>query len=428
MIMQTNFQKIKQQIKSSLFIKNASILFVGTMIVNVLNYVFNLVIARLLSVGEYGDLVALESIFLIIGVFGTTLVIITTRRVASLKARNDLQELKVFKRYVEKLCIAFGFLVCLVLLIFSKNIAVFLKTPLGPVIVLDISFIFAFISFFYAAILQGLQRFRAFAILAVVGAIGKLVVGIGLVALGFSTAGAMLGYVFPSIIGVFLIYFVIRDIDKIRINYKRPKLKIAKTHLLTLSKYFFATLCLTLLYNTDLLMVKHYFSPEEGGLYSSLAMLARIIFFGTGVIAMILLPMATERYEKKQNHLNLFLFSCGVIAAVSVLLSIIYFLFPNFIISLLFGAKYLSGADLLGYMALMMSVYALLNIEILYLISIKRFQFLWPLIIGAILQPILISYFHASLFQVIMVTFIIISGILITAGINLFRNKKAVNI
>lgn len=415
--------KIKQNFTESLFLKSTAILFVGTMIVNVLNYIFNLVIGRLLSISEYGDLVSLESICMIIGVLGGTLAIAVTRKVSTYKAKKDFEGLRKFKQYFEKVSLIFGFLVCFILLCFSGLITKFLQTPFSPLIILDISFIFIFLAAFYNAILQGLQRFKTLSILGVIGAALKLVIGISLVTIGLSTTGAIIGYIFPTLLGVFAIYFLIRDINRIKIKDHNQKIKLKAIHFLALSKYFFATLCLTLLYNTDLLMVKHFFSPEDAGLYSSLAVLARIIFFGTGVLAVALLPMATEKYEKGEKHLHLFVFSSGLIAVLATILTIIYFLFPNLIISLLFGNKYLQGANLLGYMAIMMAVYTVLHVAIVYLISIKNFRFLWPLIIGTIIQPILITFFHTSLLQVIMISLIIISLIFVYSIFVIYKDR-----
>jgi O-antigen/teichoic acid export membrane protein len=422
--MQTFFKTIIQNIRASLFLKNTLILFIGTTIANFLNYVFNLVVGRLLTVREYGELIALESIFLIVGVMSGTLVMAVTRQVSVYKAQNDLAGLKLFKNYCEKIFLAFSIPIFFILFVFSKFIADYLKTPFIPVIIINFGFIFAFIAVLYQSILQGLQRFALLSVLGIIGVILKLIIGIGLVAFGFSISGAVTGYVAPVIFGVILTYFFIRNINKFEVSKDRPKISISLSHFIYLGKFFLATLCLILLYNTDLLMVKHYFSGDEAGLYSSLAILARIIFFVTGIIATVLLPMATERFEHKEPHLNLFLFSFSLVGIVSVAASILYFFFPKLIISLLFGAKYFAGANLLGTMSLMMVAYSLLNILICYLMSIKRFSFLFWLVFGAILQIILISQFHSSLFQVIMISFGIICGVLAFSSFSLFLKKK----
>ncbi|MEW6408346.1 MAG: oligosaccharide flippase family protein [Patescibacteria group bacterium] len=416
-----------KNIRASLFLKNTLILFIGTTIVNIFNYVFNLVIGRLLTVAEYGELIALESIFMIVGVMSGTLVTAVTRQVSVYRARLDMQGLKIFKNYCEKLFLIFGIAIFIISIFFVRFIADYLKTPLTALIIIDASFIFAFVTALYQSIFQGLQKFMLMSILGFIGVIMKVILGIGFVILGFSTSGAVVGYVAPFIFGAIIMYFFLRYIDKIKIDKNSPKIKITKDHFIYLGKFFVATLCLTLLYNTDLLMVKHYFSGEDGGLYSSLAMLARIIFFSTGIITMVLLPMSTERFERHEKHLNLFLFSFGLVAVVSTISSALYFLFPEFIISLLFGTKYLNGAGLLGIMSLMMAAYSLLNVLIFYLMSIKRFSFVFWLVAATILQAVLIWRFHSSLFQVIMISLGIICGVLILSSLNLLLGNKKGN-
>lgn len=408
---------------SNCFVKNTIILFIGTNVANLLNYLFNLILGRLLAVGEYGELIALESIFLIFGVLGTTIGSATTRQVAVLKAKNDFENLKIIKQHFEKIFFLIGGVLFLLFLLLSRFIISYLKISSLSLIILSIGFIFIFVAAFYSAFLQGLQRFKAMSLIIILGVVIKIVVGVGFVLLGFSTSGAVAGYVFPILFSTVFAYLLIRDIGEVKIVEAKQKIRITSRHLTYLGNFFLASLCLALLYNVDLLMVKHYFSSHEAGLYSSLAILARIIFFGTGVIAAVLLPMSTERFEKGEKHFNLFKLSLFLVGGSAIFLNILYFIFPKFIILFLFDTKYLEGANLLWIMALMMSVFTILNLFVTYLISLKEFTFLPVMIVGAILQIILIYFFHTSLFQVIMISLTIICGILLILILSFLRGR-----
>ncbi|MFA6296262.1 MAG: oligosaccharide flippase family protein [Patescibacteria group bacterium] len=400
--------KIKQNLIASLFLKNTVILFSGTIIASVLNYLFNLIIGRVLTVDEYGQLVSLESIFLIVTMIGGAIILAGTRKVAEYKANKNFAKLAQFKSYFEKKFLYFGIIVFIILTAFSDLIAQYLKIQKAPIIIMASCLILAYVGSFYISILQGLQRFKALSIVNVIGTILKIILGVGLVLLGFSVSGAVVGYVFPSVICAVIIYLLLRDIKLNKADFiNLQSIKISTKQIQSISYFFITSLCLTLLYNIDLILVKHYFSNNDAGLYSSLAMLARIIFFGTGIIASVLLPMATEKFERQEKHQHLFIYALLLVTVLGILLNILYFIFPEQIIKMLFGAKYLQSSNLLGIMSVVMTAYSILNLIITYLISIKKFIFLPILAAGSILQIIFIIIFHASLFQVIMICLII---------------------
>ncbi len=402
--------KIKQKLLSSLFFKNTAVLFAGTIIASVLNYLFNLIIGRVLTVDEYGQLVSLESIFLIVTMIGGAIIIAGTRKVAELKSKKLFKKLAQFKSYFEKKFFFFGIIIFLALTIFSGPIAGYLKVSQIPIIIMASCLVLAYVGSFYISILQGLQRFKALSIVNVIGTILKIILGVGLVLLGFSVSGAVAGFVFPSVICAIIVYFLIKDLNSRKINQKDLQpIKISSKQIQSISYFFVTSLCLTLLYNIDLILVKHYFTDLQAGLYSSLAMLTRIIFFGTGIIASVLLPMATEKFERQEKHQHLFFVALLLVIVTSIILNILYFFFPDQIIKMLFGEKYLQGSNLLGVMSIVMTAYSILNLIITYLISIKKFIFLPFLISASLLQIILICFFHASLFQVIMICLILIS-------------------
>ena len=53
--------------------------------------------------------------------------------------------------------------------------------------------------------------------------------------------------------------------------------------------------------NSDILMVKHYFDSYDAGLYSSLALIGRIVYFVTWMFVMLLLPAVIELRKEDQD-------------------------------------------------------------------------------------------------------------------------------
>ena len=46
--------------------------------------------------------------------------------------------------------------------------------------------------------------------------------------------------------------------------------------------------------NSDILLVKHYFDPYNAGLYASLALIGRVVYFTAWMFVMLLLPKVIE--------------------------------------------------------------------------------------------------------------------------------------
>jgi O-antigen/teichoic acid export membrane protein len=101
------------------------------------------------------------------------------------------------------------------------------------------------------------------------------------------------------------------------------------------------------------------------------------------------------------------------IVLVSAIIVLGTFLFPELVVKIMFGEKYLPIAFLLWKYALATSIFAVANIFAYYFLSINEYV---PVLISAILgltQIILIVLFHKSLEQV--VTMQIIAMIILLA-------------
>src|SRR2546423_377650 len=81
-------QKI-QSIISHPLISGSSIIFIGFFIANILNFIFSIVMIHLLSKSDYGILITLASIFVLLGVFQQSLQSSFAKFAAVFLAKND---------------------------------------------------------------------------------------------------------------------------------------------------------------------------------------------------------------------------------------------------------------------------------------------------------------------------------------------------
>jgi O-antigen/teichoic acid export membrane protein len=182
-------------------------------------------------------------------------------------------------------------------------------------------------------------------------------------------------------------------------------------------KYFFLLtafyeLTQIIINNTDILLVKHYFDPYNAGLYASLALIGRVVYFTAWMFVMLLLPKVIElKKEGKKTHLILFKY-IGYISFLSCVITTICALFPETIVQLLFGESYLEISSLLWKYSLATSLFAVSNIFAYYFLSLDQYI---PVIISGIfglLQLVLIIWFHETLAQVVQMQIIAMFALL----------------
>jgi O-antigen/teichoic acid export membrane protein len=131
--------------------------------------------------------------------------------------------------------------------------------------------------------------------------------------------------------------------------------------------------------------------PDEAGLYGALFIVAKTIFFAGGILGSVLFSMSAEEHDRnggvkkdsKLFHHALFLSVLFVIASVGF-----FALFPEFVLRIFFGSRYLAGASLLGWFALGSGLYVLVNFFQQYLLSVHRTRVVWGTLAFSILGAI----------------------------------------
>ena len=153
--------------------------------------------------------------------------------------------------------------------------------------------------------------------------------------------------------------------------------------------------------NSDILLVKHYFDPYEAGLYASLALIGRIVYFIAWMFVMLLLPAVVELKKEGKETASVLFKYVGYIAVISIVIVVTCVSFPELIINLLFGEQYVTMAPLLWKYAIATSMFAISNIFAYYYLSLDKYV---PVIISGVfgmLQMVLVIFYHDSLEQVV---------------------------
>jgi O-antigen/teichoic acid export membrane protein len=157
---------------------------------------------------------------------------------------------------------------------------------------------------------------------------------------------------------------------------------------------------ITVFFNMDVLLAKHFLSDFDAGLYSGMSLLGKILFFGTISISAVMFPrVAALHAQGRQVHRTVNL-SLGLVFVAGMAIVTIYSLAPELTIRLLLRkVEFEQIGHNLGLYALAMLGLALANVLVYYFVAVHRRRFVWAMLIGAVLFFGGIAVFHGSLSQ-----------------------------
>ena len=388
-----------EKITANPFFRNSAILFGGTMLANAINYLFHLLVGRMVSVEVYGEIESLTSLINIISVPAMTLTFIATRYASHSKATGNENESRVLFRYLNGKILKYGWPFFLVFLALLPQIRDFLKIEsLWPIFLVWLMMVISIFSAIPGGILNGWQKFKSASWVGIWGALVKLVSAIVIIRLGFELSGAIGGFLLGVLASYLAAIFTLRFIFGSEKN--TPPKKEDLVNFASIKKYalpvLIGSLSINILGNADMLLAKHNLDQITAGNYGALTIVSKIIFFATGVIATVLFSMSAEKdHRKEQTSRTLKMAFLGVFLTAGTA-TLIYYLFPQLILSLLFGDKYVASAGYLVWFAILVTFYSLANLFIQYLLSIKKtFPIYGMLIVSGIMAGGIFFFGHS---------------------------------
>jgi O-antigen/teichoic acid export membrane protein len=382
------------------FLRHAALIFASSMVTNAFNYGFHALNSRRLGVDGYGALSSLVAGVVLLSAPALIAQLIVTRYAAEFHALDERARLARFTQVVvgRALCLAAAVAVICVLgqrllgaYLHVDNVAALTATgiTIGVTIALPA----------LRGILQGRQSFTALSISTSLEATAKLVVGVGLVYAGFGVDGALIGYTIGGVLALAYTVFALRTGDApeptpIHVDVRRL---IQTTLAVAL-----ASISTTIFLSTDVLAVKHYFSDADAGAYAALALCGKILLFGVGFVATVVLPKATS--ARRSGGLRGLLLQSGVVAVTICTLGVLaYALEPALILRVVVGKAFVTQAALLPMYAVAMSLLGLMNAAAMFRIGAHRFEFVVPLSACAALELLGFAFLHRTLLDVIHV-------------------------
>lgn len=405
-------QSVKK-ITSHPLISGSMIVFAGSFFINGLNYLFNLLMGRFLSVSDYGILISIVSFIALLSIFQTVLTNLFTKFAAGFAARKETNLENAFIFYGFKISVIITVMSFLILLLFYIPLSVFLKISISNPALLILAFLSVCVSLLFSfpsGVYQGQLKFLKLSIINVSGSISKIFFGLLLVLSGFGVLGGLMA-VFLSFLFTYAlsISFLLTKIKIKKINHD---INIFKDFKKVSAPFLLASFAIAILQSTDVIFARHYLIASDAGKFAALSLMGKAIFYITSPIYLVFFPLIIHKKEKKENTTGTLFLAGFIILLTNMFFAGIYFLYPNFIIKLFFPHSiYQSLSSVLGMYSIFISILSVSFLLHNYFLSIGKTGIYKINIVAALLFITLVIFFHDSIFHIVFS--LIISSLLL---------------
>jgi dolichol-phosphate mannosyltransferase len=403
--------------------RHTALLFVASIVTAFGNIGFQMIVGRILPAKEYALLATFLALFIILarplGTLSTGI-----NHYTSLLVKEGRPG--VAGRLLTKWMLLTGgssIVLSAVCILFAGRIAAFFHLGrVAPVIVSAAALPAIFVAPVLGGVLQGLQQFLWTSVAGISNALGRVLLGGLLVTLLFPACGwALAGHVGGMYLAMFVSLAALIPLLKKRESGGGavPSMR------LYLLQCFFIQVSIAILMTGDVVIVKHFLPENTDFAYA--ATLGRIVAFMAAAVAMAMFPKVTSTsggFSKNQRsvYLRSQLYTTCIIAA-SLALCI---LFPAPMLRILFKITQ-PGAEILGYtrwMALVMAISTLLNINVFLLMAQRRFRLLGITLFSAALYLVGVYFYHDSACHIIAFAGLANVLALVVTSVGIFARKE----
>lgn len=387
------------RITNDRLVSGAAILFLSSALVNVGNYVFNLVFGRWLGPERFADLTLIITLVLLTSFTTSTLGMISSRFSARAAASNDLAAIVRYRTWLGRIGWGVGLSVSAVLVLGSKQLQSFFHTEsFWPFVILGSTITLYFVQGVDRGVLQGRTLFGQLSLSYQAEMWTRIILAVAFVGLGFGVSGTV-----GAIAASFVATWLVARHSTVGLPVDGALSPGARREVMVFALPVLATLVGEILVNhSDILIVKRFFSSEDAGHYAALSLIGRVVFFASWPIAAIVFPLVTQRAHRNEPHRSLLFISLGVVIAIGGSITLVTAIAPELVIRLLFGAEYLPVAPLLWLYAASTTLYTAANAIVSYQLALGKGLGSIMALLAGIAQVVLLWTFHDSLRQMVL--------------------------
>jgi O-antigen/teichoic acid export membrane protein len=395
-------------------------LLAGSGLVGVTNLIYNVATARLLGPTGFAHATAVYTLLMLLSAITLSFQVVCAKYVAKSSSAED--KASVFASLHQRAWIA-GIAIGLLLFVGKHLLTRYLNLP-DPVL---ISLLALGIAFYVPlgvrrGYIQGIHAFGPLALNFMLEGVVRLIGAFILIALGLGVKGAVLA----SVLAVIVAYFAALP-SPIVTSFRLRGASIPFLEGLQAIIFFSGQ---TVINNFDIVLVKHFFPPDQAGIYAAVALVGRLVNMCAWSVVNTMFPVSAGAGGDEREGSSVLFTSLSLVLLILTVLIGGLRLVPNFLWKILFGAHfevshYGGLAGLLILYAITTGIYSLSSVIITYEMSRKIANTSWMQLVFSAALALGIYTFHQTLHQVIVVQLLLMIVLLIVLMIPLIRQQLA---
>ena len=383
------------------FISNNFLVLILINLGNLFAYLFQILLGSNLSLEDYGEFNALNSLLIYVSPIAIIVPLIISRYTAIFDIR-DSSKINALINYVFKNLFIVTFVILLVLLLLFNIIYQNLNITSSIHLYLTIFLIsFTVIALVPIGILQGRENFFKFSIISSSTNYVKFILLLLLLYYNIiNIQNVFIIIIIAVLITFFAGLFFTRDYLKL------SNTSISKEEKNDLLKYilpiFISTIFLQTLIASDIIFVRLYLDPESSGLYSMAAVLSKILYFLPASLIFVLFPRVVKENELNNKSNNSLIISFSLTFLMGFIALLIIYFFKSEIIFFTFKQSEEIVSNTFFYLSLVMFLYSLVNIIIASYSAKNNFRYLYIMFFGIIIYFLLFYINHEDINSIII--------------------------
>jgi O-antigen/teichoic acid export membrane protein len=332
-------------------IKGITVMFIVSVISNLVGYFTRAVLARNLSPSEYGLFYAVLSVitfFMMATSLGLTAVLV--KYIAQYKAKKDYEKIKFTFSFTYASRIIITIIISGILFIVSNLLAKYYFKNDGAIFVVNIlaiTMIFMVLNLLLKGTFNGMQNYIGMSLVEFFPKMLFPIFILFFVFLKFNKDASLptLAFFVSTLVTSFIFIFpAIKQTEFFKHSIKGSVLLAKQMTSFGIASFFVGISHLIMGY-TDTLILTYFLPLDQVGIYNVVLPTIMVLAFFGNSISNVLFPMTSELWSKKQKgRLKKGFYDLQKYALIIIVpASLIMFVFPKLIINLLFGSNYTEG-------------------------------------------------------------------------------------
>src|SRR3954452_12417570 len=393
-------------------------LLAGSSLVGVTNLVYNVLTARMLGPTGFAHATAVYTLLMLASAITLSFQVVCAKYVASHEDENEKST--IFAGLHLRAWVT-GVGIGLLLFVFKGAIQGYLNLPDSTLISL-----LALGTAFYIPLgvrrgyIQGVHAFTALALNFMLEGLVRLGGAYLLIEFGLGVQGAVLA----SVVAVIASYFLAQPSPGLK-SLLPAGISISAGEGVQAIVFFSGQVVIN---NFDIVLVKHFFSPDLAGIYAAVSLVGRLVNMCAWSVVNTMFPVSAAARSSDREARPVLFMSLSLVLAILFVLILGLWAIPSFVWRTLFGShfelEHIGGlAALLILYAVTTGIYSLSSVMITYEMSRKIANTSWVQLAFSGALVLGICAFHHNLRQVIFVQLLVMIVLYVMVALPLLRKE-----